>query len=384
MEAAIENVVQRIHDATVMATIAVAGAGNQALVWVLGVAGASRTVLEITVPYAASSFAGYIGHEPDQIVSLETSRQLARAAYNRALRLRQNADPVVGIACTATIATDRTKRGEHRCHVSAWSSDGVVSYSLRLVKGERDRAEEDRIVSLLVLQALAEAASVKFDLEIDLLPEEEVEIDTRRYRDSLGALYSAHVGSVVVEPGGEQSADVPVADAILSGSFNPLHEAHINLAQAASHLLGCDVAFELSIANVDKPALEEGVVRSRVAQFEDKCTVVVTAAPVFYEKARLFPGCTFVIGWDTAVRLVDPKYYHDKFSSMIIALDEISSLGCRFLVAGRVDGDRFRTLDEIDVPVDFADLFSTLPESRFRYDLSSTELRLAGKGNRTP
>ena len=32
-------------------------------------------------------------------------------------------------------------------------------------------------------------------------------------------------------------------------------------------------------------------------------------APLYPTKARLFPGSTFVIGYDTAIRLVDGKYY---------------------------------------------------------------------------
>ena len=32
-------------------------------------------------------------------------------------------------------------------------------------------------------------------------------------------------------------------------------------------------------------------------------------APLYPTKAKLFPGSTFVIGYDTAIRLVDGKYY---------------------------------------------------------------------------
>lgn len=32
-------------------------------------------------------------------------------------------------------------------------------------------------------------------------------------------------------------------------------------------------------------------------------------APLYAQKARLFPGSVFVIGYDTAIRLLDPKYY---------------------------------------------------------------------------
>ena len=116
------DLVQRIHDSQTLAVVSVAGAGTAAISWLLGVAGASRTVLEISVPYASPALTEFVGYEPTQFVSEETAVAMAKSAYRRALHLREGAAPVVGIACTATIATDRTKRGEHRCHIAAWHS----------------------------------------------------------------------------------------------------------------------------------------------------------------------------------------------------------------------------------------------------------------------
>jgi hypothetical protein len=53
-------------------------------------------------------------------------------------------------------------------------------------------------------------------------------------------------------------------------------------------------------------------VRLRVTQFTATDTpVVVTSAPLFVNKAALFPRSLFVVGADTAARLVLPKYYGD-------------------------------------------------------------------------
>ena len=101
---------------------------------------------------------------------------------------------------------------------------------------------------------------------------------------------------------------------------------------------------------------------------------------MFFEKARLFPGCTFVIGSDTAVRLIDPRYYDGSNVKMLNALEEMRGQGCRFLVAGRVSGGDFRTLDAVDVPKDFRDMFTPIAESEFRSDLSSTDMRLVRQG----
>jgi hypothetical protein len=58
------------------------------------------------------------------------------------------------------------------------------------------------------------------------------------------------------------------------------------------------------------------------------------------------------------------------------ALEEIAKSGCRFLVAVRVDAaGRVHGLNDIPVPRRYADLFTEIPEHRFRFDTSSSEIR---------
>lgn len=369
------DLVQRIHDSDTLAVVAGAGAGTEAISWLLGVAGASRTVLEILVPYASTSLTEFVGAEPAQFVSEETALAMARSAYKRALQLREGAAPVVGLACTATIATDRTKRGDHRCHIAAWSANGVRTYNLTYVKGLRDRAGEDEIASKLVLRALAESAGLPFGLDLRLQDSEQVAETCASYYDAIDALMSEHVEKATVHPNGSMSADSPFFGGILSGSFNPLHEGHEAMADAASRILGGPVAFELSVANADKPPLQAEEIRRRVAQFAGKGDIVLTRVPVFYEKAALLPGCTFIIGMDTAVRLFDPRYYGNSTAQMLLAFERIRRRECSFLVAGRVDGGTFQTLADVPVPDGFASMFTAIPESAFRSDISSTQIR---------
>lgn len=162
--------------------------------------------------------------------------------------------------------------------------------------------------------------------------------------------------------------------AVLPGSFNPLHAGHRRLAEVAAELSGREVLFELSVANVDKPPLTEPEVRERLAQFRGRARVVLTRAPRFVEKARVLPASVFVLGWDTFVRLFDARYYVG-IEAMQAALLEMRDLECRFLVAGRVQAGVFHALDVAGVPAEFAPMFQAIPETRFRLDISSTELR---------
>ena len=68
---------------------------------------------------------------------------------------------------------------------------------------------------------------------------------------------------------------------------------------------------------------------------------------------------------------------------MVEALRTLATTGCRFLVAGRENSSgMFKTLENIPVPAEFKGMLDSIPESQFRVNLSSSDLREAsGTGN---
>ena len=166
----------------------------------------------------------------------------------------------------------------------------------------------------------------------------------------------------------------PKPVALLPGSFNPLHVGHRTLAAVAGRRLGCDVHFELSVTNVDKPELSVEVVAERVRQFVGVGSVWVTRAAGVLKKSDLFPGAAFVLGFDTAVRLIDPKYYGGE-RGRDAALAKLIERGCRVIVGGRADGAGVFRVWEDGLAGEFRDLFDVIPEGEFRVDVSSTQLR---------
>lgn len=160
-----------------MAVLVVTGGGAQALADLLTVPGASRTVLEALVPYSEQSLAEFLGALPVQSVSVETAAVLAQTAYQRALRLRRDGTvPVIGLSCTATLMTDRPKKGAHRAHVGLCRGEQTRVYSLTLQKGARDRQGEERLVSDLLVQVLAEGCELTIAADLALLPDERVTV----------------------------------------------------------------------------------------------------------------------------------------------------------------------------------------------------------------
>jgi|SRR5579883_136699 len=177
-------------------------------------------------------------------------------------------------------------------------------------------------------------------------------------------------------PDGSIRAGRPVPAAILPGSFNPLHHGHTTLAAAAGRVLGVAVEYELSLANVDKPDLSADELTDRLARFTGIGPVWVTRAATFAAKAELFPGTSFVLGHDTAVRLIDPKYYGGDPAGRDAGLRRLLGRRCRVVVGGRVGPDGvFRTWDANAAGTEFGRLFVPLSATDFRADVSSTALR---------
>lgn len=129
----------------------------------------------------------------------------------------------------------------------------------------------------------------------------------------------------------------------LSASFNPLTMAHAALVREGSrHIPAGEILLLLAIANVDKsgeglpwarrfelllrfagsrPRLSVAAVHH--GRFVDKLEAIRTAYP---EATRV----VFLLGFDTLVRLFDPKYYGDRKGSLTRLFD-----GSECIVANR-------------------------------------------------
>jgi hypothetical protein len=199
-------------------------------------------------------------------------------------------------------------------------------------------------------------------------------------RDSLSDFVAGHLAAVCMDESGFLRINPAPPAALLPGSFNPVHEGHWQLAATASRILGCEIAFELSVVNVDKPPVASDDLRKRMAPFVDRAPVWLTRAPTFVEKARLFPKTVFVIGADTALRLVDPRYYGGTEAGLMEGLSFLASQQCTFLVACRtLLSGACLTLADLAVPAAFQPLFTAIPREVFDLPISSTALRaLAG------
>jgi nicotinamide mononucleotide (NMN) deamidase PncC len=348
--------IQTLHDSPWQGVLHVTGGGVSLLSELLGVAGASRTVLDATIPYANNALTQLLGRAPEQASSAATARALAMAAFQRASILGE-AGSYFGLGCTASLVTDRKKRGQTRAHWAIQTATATYGFYQEL-DPQQPRSEQERLLRERLIESLGAAllnqtwsGATMDSWEADPVWHEL--LGTRPYRWCSGN----HDGRL-----------------ILPGSFNPVHNGHYEMVKVAQDICGKPCAFELTLRNADKPDLDYLSVRERLDAIEG-CDVWLTNQANFVDKAELFPQATFVLGTDTMSRIGELRFYDESTQNRDKAIRRLQELGIRFLVLGRLEGQRFVSLDDLSLPPSLRTLCQGVPESVYRNDQSSTQLR---------
>ena len=363
-----QKFIEKIHDSGSRLVLVVTGGGSQAISSLLSVAGASRSILLATVPYADTALTEWLGSRPESFCSSRTARAMAMSAYEKAKILDASAERLVGVSCTASLASDRPKKGPHRFFIATQTIETTTCLHLELEKGARSRFEEEQVTASAILNEIATACGLADRLPSEFRSSEQPERQTKTAAPGWRALLAGAEDRIAVGKSSEPRVLFP-------GAFNPIHVGHRRMAEIASRILGSPTAYEISIVNVDKPPLDFITIDERLQQFTPDQTVWLTRAPTFAEKAQIFPGVTFVVGTDTIERIAEPRYYQSNVPAMLRAIEQIAIAGCRFLVFGRKFDGVFQGLDDLNLPPSLRAICDEVPESEFREDISSTELR---------
>lgn len=375
--------VRKLHESPWKAVIACtgAGAGLQQLLW--GVPGASATVLDAVMPYDRFALADFIGHEPEKYCSRDTALWMAAAAYRRAYELGirgGEAKPqVMGLGLTAAVATTAQKKGDHRLFVAVKTADQIVTVSATLTKGKLDRVGEGTACDLVALEAMLAAAGLsQVSMPSCGLLSEEIDsggfvtprIVERFERSDIDPFERP----LFLPDGARAMLDAldPAKHILFPGSFAPLHFGHEAMAMQAERMSGKKVVFSITGTHPDKGVIPADELLRRAEQFRWSWPVAFTqGAALYVEKARMFPKFGFLIGVDAVLGILDPKYYGG-VNGRDAMLAELASLGTRYHVVGRQIGDRFVTLEDIDLPEYHAHLFKPVSG---RWDVRSRDLR---------
>lgn len=509
-----KDLIHALHDSPTELVLALSGGGSLVLGDLLTVPGASRSVIEAVVPYSEESLRDYIGRTPDQYCCQRTARYLAMAAFHRGRNIiRERLNPrlktsdgifhqvptdlsrgygkaeaptdseiktgtsklpndttdlhdffhLIGIGCTASLVTDREKKGEYRIHIAAQTQRRTLCFSLQLTKGTRNRQEEERLLADMILDVIETARQELFateksesglsdfteSIEADdnitetkksstqaseiqgsekiampttgfddggwdtfgtgttkdyrlrqSLPLDLKEGETIQGRQTVGSpalvdLFFGKIRAVLWKDGSIQhfrfrhklptvqsslyNAQAEFMQAVFPGSFNPIHQGHLEMIALAERKLGSRVALEISVQNVDKPSLDYIELENRLTTIQETMpglAVWLTQTPLFGDKSELFQGATFVVGADTLRRFAELRFYHESIHRLHDVLRVIGYHNCRFLVfARRGQNGKRESMRTLDVPDMLRSLADEIPPEEFTVDISSRDLR---------
>ena len=335
-----------------------AGAGIQKQLW--EVPGSSAYLSGASFPYDQTEQEELLGFTPEQFCSETAAIDLASAAYMKAFKF--GGKNPVGVGLTASVASEKEHRGDHRNFVCVITNDKVISLSGILQKGsgKTQRINDGNICDETAIHLLLAAI---YDLNPSTLKDvtalAEQRFFSRPYFDYTGKRYGHLFKKNAV---------------LMPGAYNPPHAGHFGMADEFEAKYPARVIFNTTVNPPHKAALSVQDCLKRAKMLQGRDRFFSKDDPLYLDKARNNPGMPILLGADSLIRTLDPKWGVPTSK----LLEGFKECGTKLYVTGRMIDDKFvsgwdavSTLHP-DLYAKYSGLFCQIDG---RWDISSTEIR---------
>lgn len=343
-----------------------AGAGIQHQLW--EIPGSSAYLSGCSFPYTGEEQEDLLGFMPEHFVSPEAAVDLASAAYMKAYKF--GGKKAVGVGLTASVASEKEHRGDHRVDICIMTDDKVHLFHKILEKGvgEVKRRDDGKTCDMMAFLMLLESIGVMETDSVLRFSTDATELAKARF--FMHPFFAASGKRLDTLPKGKY--------ALMSGAFNPPHEGHFGVADAAMEQYNHRAVFEVTADPPHKDALSVQTLLQRAKLLQGRDRLFTTQLPFYIDKARKYPGRPLIVGADAMVRMLDPKWGLD-IGEMLAGFYD---LGTKLYVSGREIDGNFTTceniIDDIQVKHPFKDWASArivMKPLKGEWNISSTELR---------
>jgi nicotinamide mononucleotide (NMN) deamidase PncC len=340
-----------------------AGAGIQQALW--ATPGSSAYLSGATFPYSTEETEELLGFKPESFCSREAAIDLASAAYMKAYRF--GTKKTIGLGLTASVASEKEHRGDHRCHICVISDDQILCDTMILTKGvgSAKRLEDGMTCDGRALEMIEKVFKSNGTYGVaDLAGQDAL----KRF---LARPFFTVTGQRLPAPSDYSRY------ALMPGAYNPPHDGHYGMQEAYESSNNKRVLYEVTANPPHKGALsvQELLQRAKMLQGHDR--IFTWSNPMYLDKARAFPGMPILLGADAMVRMLDPKWGVE----VPALIDELYKLGTHFYINGRTVDGKFTVNSDIirEYDIDYPDVWKKMMQIFHplsgRWDLSSTEIR---------
>lgn len=346
-----------------------AGAGLQQELW--GIPGSSAYLSGASFPYAMEETEELLGFKPEHFCSEEAAIDLASAAYMKAYRF--GGKKPVGLGITASVASEKIHRGDHRLFACIITDEKVLTFHHVLTKGAgvHQRILDGHAVDDIGLFMLIDALGISqhtLEASFPLHYQNATEKAMARF---LARPFFTRDGRRLDKLNAEGCA-------LMSGAYNPPHQGHYGMADVFEKEQGKKVVFEITANPPHKDALSVQQLLQRAKLLQGRDRLFTWSMPFYLDKARAYPGVPVLMGADAMVRMLDPKWGKD----VPTLLEEFRKLGTHIYVNGRTIDGKFVTRDDIITELhdklsygEWLQAASIIMPLNGRWEMSSTEIR---------